>query len=96
MSDNGSNFTAFALGVAVTFGYYYFTDSEVVKEARSADKQGRTISNDVMASWYPNSFRIGEPAYLERDFEAGADFICDKIKIEFDIDACADSRVNYR
>lgn len=71
-------------------------DSSLVREAKNAESDGRTISNDVMKQLYPSSFRPGEPAYLERDFEAGADFICDEIKIKLRRDVCSEEQINWR
>jgi len=34
--------------------------------------------------------------YLERDFEAGANFICDEIMIKRGRDICAESDINFR
>lgn len=68
----------------------------VVKEARKAEQEGRIINNEMMASTYPSSFRPGDPPYLERDFEAGADFICDEIKLKRGRDICAENDINWR
>lgn len=54
------------------------------------------ISNDVMTTMYPEAFRPGDPPYLERDYEAGADFICDEIEAEYDRDICAEPEINWR
>lgn len=71
-------------------------DSAVVDEAREAEADGRTISNVAMTAMYPETFREGNPAYLERDFEAGADFICAEMQQKFERDVCADDDVNWR
>jgi hypothetical protein len=71
-------------------------DTSVVTEAREAREDGRTISNEMMSGMYPKTFRSGHPQYLERDFEAGADFICDQIQQEYDRDICAEKAVNWR
>lgn len=68
----------------------------VVAEARKAEQEGRIINNEVMGSMYPSSFRRGDPPYLERDFEAGADFICDEIMRKQGKDLCAEVDVNWR
>lgn len=70
--------------------------SSVVGEAVRADSEGRVISNELMADMYPNSFRSGSPPYLERDFEAGANFICDQIKIEYRRDICSEPKLHWR
>lgn len=54
------------------------------------------ISNELMTSMYPASFRPGNPPYLERDFEAGANFICDEIKIKRGQDLCSEPDINWR
>lgn len=72
------------------------TDSPLVKEARSAERDGRVISNELMAEMYPEDFVYGQPEYLERDFEAGADFICDKLERKYERDVCADPDVQWR
>ena len=68
----------------------------VVTEALKAERDGRVISNELMASSYPSSFSPGDPPYLERDFEAGANFICDEIKLKRHRDICAEADINWR
>lgn len=68
----------------------------VVTEAFEAERDGRIISNKLMTEMYPSTFRKGEPPYLERDFEAGADFICDEIKMKRKRDICAEADINWR
>ena len=81
-------FPAFALLLAC--------DSSLVREAKNAESKGRTISNDMMKQLYPSSFRPGEPPYLERDFEAGADFICDEIELKLERDVCSEAQIKWR
>jgi hypothetical protein len=69
---------------------------EVAKEADKAERDGRIINNEMMVAWYPSSFSPGSPPYLERDFEAGADFICDEIKRKRGQDICADADIKWR
>jgi hypothetical protein len=57
---------------------------------------GEVISNEMMLRMYPQSFRPGDPPYLERDFEAGADFICDEIKLKHKRDLCSEPEINWR
>ena len=64
--------------------------------AVSACGNGDTISNEAMTEMYPKSFRPGDPPYSERDYEAGADFICDEIKVKYDRDICSESAINWR
>jgi len=45
---------------------------------------------------YPNSFSPADPPDLERDFEAGADFICDEIKQKRGKDLCSEADINWR
>lgn len=71
-------------------------DSEIVKEARKAEADGRVIDNGIMGSLYPETFNPGDPPYLERDFEAGADFICDQIKLKRGDEICSDADINWR
>src|SRR3546814_18856717 len=49
----------------------------------SCGERDEVISNELMAEMYPETFRPGDPPYSERDFEAGADFICDEIKAAY-------------
>ena len=70
--------------------------SSVVAEAIKADFDGRIISNEIMEQTYPHSFRAGSPEYIERDFEAGADFICDEIEFKYGRDICAEPDINWR
>ncbi|WP_157058239.1 hypothetical protein [Altererythrobacter epoxidivorans] len=65
-------------------------------EAQAAKNEGRVINNEMMTSMYPETFRLGDPQYLERDFEAGAEFICDEIKEKRGEDICASSDINWR
>lgn len=71
-------------------------EGEVAKEAYKAERDGRIINNETMVAWYPSSFSPGSPPYLERDFEAGANFICDEIKRKRDQDICADADIKWR
>lgn len=71
-------------------------DSSVIQEAQRAESDGHLINNEAMAEMYPQSFRAGEPQYLERDFEAGANFICDEIKAKHGEDICAEYDINWR
>ena len=68
----------------------------VVSGAIKAKQGGKIISNELMSAQYPVAFRAGNPPYLERDFEAGADFICDELKLKKGRDFCADSDINWR
>lgn len=70
--------------------------SPITTEAENAEKDGRTISNDMMMSWYPNTYKAGSPSYLERDFEAGADLVCDQILYEYKRDICSESKIHWR
>ena len=71
-------------------------DSPLVDEAKEAERDGRTISNEMMSAMYPSSFKPGEPEYLERDFEAGADFICAEIRAQYDRDICSEPGINWQ
>ncbi|RJY08285.1 hypothetical protein D6201_01955 [Aurantiacibacter aquimixticola] len=70
--------------------------SDLQNEAREAESDGRVISNETMAAMYPESFRPGHPQYLERDFEAGADFICDELELKHGRDLCSEPEINWR
>jgi hypothetical protein len=70
--------------------------SGVVTEAMKASSEDRLIDNDIMSQMYPQAFRPGHPQYLERDYEAGADFICDQIKLKYRRDICSEPQVNWR
>lgn len=71
-------------------------DSPVVSEAKRAEDDGRVINNEMMAAMYPRTFRTGSPPYLERDFEAGADFICAEIRDKYDRDLCSEPEIGWR
>lgn len=71
-------------------------DSSLVQEAREAENDGRIINNEAMGAMYPASYRAGYPPYLERDFEAGADFICDEIRSKYERDICSEDEINWR
>lgn len=70
-------------------------DSAVVGEAKRAENDGRIISNNIMKQMYPRSYRPGNPPYLERDYEAGADFICAEIKLKYRRDICSEPEINW-
>ncbi len=71
-------------------------DSPVIREAKQAEQDSRIISNEMMSDMYPRTFRPGDPPYLERDFEAGAEFICDEIRVKYKRDVCSESDINWR
>ena len=71
-------------------------DSTLIRVAKDAERDKGVISNNLMQAAYPRSFRPGSPSYLERDFEAGANFICDEIMLKQGRDICADSSINWR
>jgi len=71
-------------------------DSAIVDEAQRAEDEGAVVDNGAMEAMYPETFRSGSPAYLERDFEAGADFICDEIKAKHKRDICSEPEINWR
>ena len=68
----------------------------MVEAAKEAEQQGAIIDNDMMSQMYPETFEPGRPEYLERDFEAGADFICDEVSRKYGRDVCADPDINWR
>lgn len=70
--------------------------SEVAIEAQKTKDDGRVVSNEAMVSMYPETYKPGEPQYLERDFEAGADFICDEIELKRGEDVCAADDIGWR
>lgn len=71
-------------------------DSAIVDEAQRAEDEGAVVNNQAMEAMYPQTFRPGSPAYLERDFEAGADFICDEIKAKHKRDICSEPDIHWR
>lgn len=56
----------------------------------------RRIDNTIMRSMYPYTYVPGNPPYIERDFEAGADFICDEILRHHKRDLCAEQPIRWR
>lgn len=71
-------------------------DSPLIQEAQKAEDEGRVISNELMFGMYPQTFRPAQPQYLERDFEAGADFICDEVEAAYERDICAEPDIDWR
>ena len=71
-------------------------DTSIIREAKEAENEGRVINNEAMQALYPQSFEPGSPQYLERDFEAGADFICSDIKAKYQRDICSEKQMNWR
>ena len=72
------------------------TESSIVREARQAEEEGRIIDNEMMLYVYPKSFRKGHPHYLERDFEAGVNFMCDEFRAQYGKDVCAEPEIHWR
>jgi hypothetical protein len=72
------------------------SESSLLVEAKKAEAEGRVINNEMMSALYPSSYRPGSPQYLERDFEAGADFICAEIKKKYERDICSEDKINWR
>ena len=95
MSNSSAISIGFLLGLAATLFWSELIRSELVSEAASAESDGRTISNETMQVFYPHSFRAGSPKYLERDFEAGADLICDQIRIAYREDICSKEEIGW-
>src|SRR3546814_19751763 len=71
-------------------------ESPVVNKAKDAVNRDEIIGNQIMSEMYPQSFRPGTPQYIERDFEAGAHFICDAINAKQKRDNYAESALNHR
>lgn len=72
------------------------SDSSLIREAKQAEKEERIIDNDLMYEAYPKSFRKGNPQYLERDFEAGVNFMCDEFRVQYKKDVCAEPEIHWR
>ena len=70
--------------------------SDLAVEAIDAEREGRVVNNEIMHEMYPESYKSGEPQYLERDFEAGADFICDEIRFKYGEDLCSSEIMGWR
>lgn len=96
MSNLGWALAGFISGSAVVLSWSSLSDSPLVKAAISAEKDGRTINNQIMETFYPRSFRAGYPQYLERDFEAGAEFVCDEIQIKYQVDMCSKDGIGWK
>ncbi|MEZ5759893.1 MAG: hypothetical protein R3D87_02000 [Paracoccaceae bacterium] len=96
MNNTGWAFAGFLAGVIFLSSWSKLQESELVKEAISAEKDGRTINNQMMRSIYPKTYRDGSPEYLERDFEAGADLICDEIQNRYHEDICSSRGIGWR
>jgi hypothetical protein len=96
MSDLASASIAFLAGAGAAAVCLSLTEPSLVREARSAERDGRTINNEIMQSVYPEAYREGNPEYLERDFEAGADLICDQIRLQHRRDICAEQSIRWR
>lgn len=71
-------------------------DSSIIREAKEAEKEGRIIDNELMYEMYPKSYRKGNPKYLERDFEAGVNFMCDEFRVQYKRDICAEPAIKWR
>jgi hypothetical protein len=93
---NAASVVAALSAFALAFVLASACESSLVREARKAESDRRVIGNDIMQEMYPASFRKGYPEYLERDFEAGADFICDEIEQHYGKDLCAEPKIKWR
>src|SRR3546814_19244315 len=69
-------------------------ESPVVNKAKDAVNRDEIIDNQIMSEMYTQSFRPGPPQYIERDFEAGANFNGPGIKTNQTRTICADSTTN--
>ena len=72
------------------------SESPIITEAKKAEKDGQVILNDFMVESYPITYKRGSPSYLERDYEAGANLICDQILYEYSRDICSESKIHWR
>lgn len=95
MSDFNPGFVYFLAGIAAAVLWSELSESKLVSEADSAERDGHVINNEMMQTNYPESFRTGYPQYLERDFEAGADLICDEIRLRYQQDMCSSDGVGW-
>lgn len=84
------------LPIAVSLALLCGRGKGAVTEAAKAQHEGRVINNEMMAAAYPSTFHPGAPPYLERDFEVGAEFICDEVKLKRGKDVCAEADINWR
>ncbi len=96
MNNFGWASVGFLVGIAVALSWSNVRESQLVREASSAERDGRTINNQMMPIFYPKTYRTGNPQYLERDFEAGADLICDEIESRFYKDMCSKDGIGWR
>ena len=86
-----AKYTIIGLVIGITLGHIISDSllSENTKFAQKAERKGHVISNMLMSNMYPYTYKRGYPEYLKRDFEAGADFICDEIVRIYKKDLCA-------
>lgn len=85
-----------ALALLISLPFVMACGSTLTEGEAGAEQEGRVIRNELMLEMYPETFRPGQPEYLERDFEAGADFICDEIEKAHERDLCAEPEINWR
>ena len=82
----------FALIIGCIVGYLFSQCmlSPVAKFAQQEAKEGRLILNEgwLVSEEEKLAFKPATPQYLERDFEAGADYICDQFLIKTKEDFC--------
>lgn len=91
--------TSIFIGVIIGFfcgKVYYHSNNPVVQKCINAVKEKELISNDTMAIMYPHTYHKASPQYLEIDFEAGADFICDTIQYHYKTDICSTKEIHWR
>ena len=73
----------------------YYNGNPIVEQCAMSVKQGNIINNQLMLSMYPYAYKVGVPEYIERDFEAGANFICAAIKFAYGRDLCAEEPIHW-
>lgn len=82
-------------GIAAHFVWSLVSTSPIAKHAVATEQKGQLINNEIMTLFHPTSYRSGHPQYLERDFEAGADFICREVMSTYGLDVCSSQGINW-
>ena len=85
-------YIGFALVLGFVIGYFFsqYTLSPVAKFAQQEADNDRLILNEgwLFSEEERLAFKPAIPQYLERDFEAGANYICDLFLIKTNKDFC--------
>lgn len=91
------SFITLIIGCVIGYAISQWTLTPNAKFAQEEAKKGNILVN---SGWFftnesEKAFKPATPQYLERDFEAGANYICDYLQLKTGEDFCH-SIINWR